>query len=199
MLSSQTARELIEAGELESRWREVIVLCAEDPAARAELRDLRAQLGEEAEGEYWVKVMLGVLHEEPFVAIEPGERRGLIGAMSGVAENFQLHTLLMDAFGLVSGSVAAVAIGDGPQQTGETVTGAWDMTSYAGAGSEHWIWGEGTPADIPILDGHRVIVLRPPSYSRTWQSQRTFDVLAASLNARPLEPGELTTWLARLG
>ena len=195
MLSSQDARELIEAGELESRWREVIVLCAEDPAARAELRDLRAQLGEASDGEYWVGVMLGVLHEEPFVALEPEQRRGIVGAMSGVADNFQLHTLLMDAFGLATVNAAAVALGDGPQQTEESIVGAWDMCDHVG----DWIWGEGVPADIPVLDGHRVIVLRPPSYSRTWQSQRTFDVLAAGLSARPLEPGEYQEWLARLG
>ena len=41
---------------------------------------------------------LTVLDEEPYVAIEPATRTGIVGRMSGIVENFQLNTLLMDEF-----------------------------------------------------------------------------------------------------
>jgi hypothetical protein len=206
--SADDVVELIRAGELEAHWRDVIALCAEDPAVREQLRPLRGELGDELDGEYWLSVMLGVLHEEPFVALEPGKRRGLTGRMSGIVDNFQLHVLLMDAFGLATTRAAAVALGDGPQQTEETITGAWNLYTHRAwplpaaddlDAKDTWIWNEGTPADIPVLDGHRVILLGPPAYTRGWRSQRIFHGLAASLNARALEPGELKGWVARLG
>lgn len=57
--------------------------------------------------------------------------------MSGIADNFQLHTLLMDAFprGRLRGRriparVAANARGEGPQALDDTVEGAWNLCTY---------------------------------------------------------------------
>ena len=51
--------------------------------------------------------------------------------MSGIVENFQLDTLLMDEFPRdaprVSKDAVAVARGSGPQQIDETVTGVWNL------------------------------------------------------------------------
>jgi hypothetical protein len=55
------------------------------------------------------------------------------------------------------------------------------------------------PADIPELDGHRVIVLAPPPYSRTWEANRVFPDLRASLDARELPRAEVDAWAATLG
>ena len=184
--------------------------------------DGEAEESDAAEGAYWIGMCLAVPHQEPFVAIEPETARGIAGRMSGIGDNFQLHVLLMEAFpggerrGLfgrsrprVSEKAAAIARGKGPQAADEHVTGAWNPYIYAAyrdgrlpdAGdwdSRHlWIWNEGTIADIPQVDGHRVILLGPPSYSRGWMAQRLFDV-RATLDARELSGSEVSDWLRRI-
>jgi hypothetical protein len=127
--------------------------------------------------------------------------------------------LLMDGFprGLlsaprVSASAAQVARGEGPQQTGEHLTGHWNLYGWTALtkkktlpdpkdhGSQaHWVWNEGTPADIPSFEGTRVILLGPPSYERTWSSQRLFSRLPAELTVdRKLSGAEVDQWLDRM-
>jgi hypothetical protein len=48
-------------------------------------------------------------------------------------------------------------------------------------GSEHWIWGEGVPADIEAFQGSRVILLGPPPYPRDWAAERRFDGMHAEI------------------
>jgi hypothetical protein len=222
------ARRLLLVGgpEFDERWFEVIELCSHDPAARAALADLQeraAELEDEHDGAGWIAQMLRVLHEAPFVAFHFDERVGIAGRMSGIADNFQLHTLLMDVFpaprsGLlrrprrrVSEAVAANARGDGPQALEEPITGAWNLYTHAAVVGGRlpdpsdqamwptWIWNEGVPADIPELDGHRVIILGPAPYSRGWQAQRVFPRLPATLDARELSRAEVDDWAARVG
>ena len=163
----------------------------------------------------WLRAMLTVLDEAPYVAIEPATRTGIVGRMSGIVENFQLNTLLMDEFPRdtprVSKAAVAVARGSGPQQIEETVTGVWNLYTYAALQpggelpdatdrdyADTWIWNEGMPADIPVLDGHRVILLGPAEPTRTWPAQRMFLKLPARLNAQLLDGGELDEWLAKI-
>jgi hypothetical protein len=238
VITVEEARRLLEDGseELEARWFEVIELCSVDPAARAALADLQpraAELEDECDGAGWIAVMLRVLHEAPFVAIEWGTRLGLAGRMSGISENFQLHTLLMDEFpqrGLrrkrlrsgnpsapwrtrrrVSPEIAANARGEGPQTHGGQILGAWNLYTYKAVRNgalpdssdqsmwPTWIWNEGTPAEIPELDGQRLIILAPPPYERGWSAQRTFARMPASLDAHPLSRKEVDEWFAKLG
>ena len=118
-------------------WPGAIALLSVDPAARAEASDL-APVAEDIEEVHeaagWLRAMLTVLDEEPYVAIEPATRTGIVGRMSGIVENFQLNTLLMDEFPRdeprVSKEAVAVARGNGPQQIDETVTGVWNLYSY---------------------------------------------------------------------
>ena len=112
-----------------------------------------------------------------------------------MSENFQLHTLLMHAFGRpVDPEVLAIARGDGPQQGDQEVAGAWNLYTYRAlrdgrlpepdaSQSEEWISDEGVPAVIPAIDGTRVILLGEPLYERTWNAVRTFPGLAARLDA----------------
>jgi hypothetical protein len=88
--------------------------------------------------------------------------------MSGVADNFQLHTLVMDALPAdrprlgrhrrrVSASAAAIARGAGPQQSDETIIGSWNLYTYRAlrdgrlppaddlSAKDSWIWNEGIP------------------------------------------------------
>jgi len=201
--------------EFDASWGTLIAdLCA-DPAARLALADLAPALAareDEIEGAHWVAELLTVLHEEPFLAIEPDTGAALIGRFSGIDDNFQLHTLLMDELlpaSRVSPAVAETARGDGPQTLDETVTGAWNLYTYAAlrdgrllesrVPGEHWIWNEGRPRDIPKVAGHRVVLLGPPAYTRTWNAVRTFEPLRAELRARPLDDAETGSWLLRIG
>ena len=199
-------------------WPGAIALLSVDPAARAEAADL-APLAERIEEVHaaggWLRAMLTVLDEEPYVAIEPATRTGIVGRMSGIVENFQLNTLLMDEFPRdeprVSREAVAVARGTGPQQIDETVTGAWNLYTYAAlrpggelpdpidrAYADTWISNEGMPADIPVVDGHRVILLGPAQPERSWPAQRMFLKLPARLTADLLDAAALDDWLARI-
>ncbi|HWC25076.1 MAG TPA: hypothetical protein VG474_00700 [Solirubrobacteraceae bacterium] len=199
-------------------WPGAIALFSVDPEARAEAQELapyaeRIEDVHEAAG--WLLAMLSVLHEEPYVAIEPATRTGISGRMSGIVENFQLSTLLMDEFPRdeprVSEAAVAVARGDGPQRIDETVTGAWNLFTYEAllpggelpdpsdlAYKDTWIWNEGMPADIPAVDGHRGILLGPAPYARSWPAQRMFLKLPARLTAAPLDEAAVADWLERI-
>jgi hypothetical protein len=208
---------------IQSLYPPAIAAFTASPAGREKgrgvlLSDMAALAGCHHEGGHWILKMLQVLDRERYVAIDPDARVGIAGRMSGIVDNFQLHVLLMDAFPRrrwfasrrVSDSAVKVARGDGPQETGETITGAWNLYTWHalrpdgslpekkdwGAG---WIWGEGTPLDIPPLDGTRVILLGPPSYVRTWNSQRAFVGLRAELTfERGLGQREVREWKARI-
>ncbi len=54
------------------------------------------------------------------------------------------------------------------------------------------------PADVPVLDGHRVILLGPASSERSWQAQRMFLKLPARLTAELLEEPALDEWMAKI-
>src|SRR5262249_26054005 len=149
---------------------------------------------------HWLRFMLSVLDDEPVLVLEPETQLGILGRISGVADNFQLNVLLMDAFPRpsifvrrrVSQSVVDIARGVGPQQSDEGVLGAWNLYTWkaltsAGrlpdakslGGDKHSIWNEGVPDDIPVFEARTVILLGPPSYTRTWRAQRLFNKLAA--------------------
>ena len=219
--AATTMPEASEAWErLQAIWPGAIALLSADPAGRAEgadLQPLAAELQDVHEAAGWLTAMLSVLHEEPFVAIEPATGHGIAGRMSGVVDNFQLNVLLMDAVPWkgsrrVSRSAVAVATGEGPQQSKETVEGVWNLHSYAALGpdgtlsapaaddevDETLLWDEGMPAQIPLLDGHRVILLGSTTYERSWRVQRMFANLPASLDREVLDEDAVAGWLARI-
>ena len=198
-------------------WPGAIALLSVDPVGRAEATELQPLVHElldlhEAAG--WLGAMLGVLHEEPYVALEPATGTAIAGRMSGVVENFQLNALLMDAVPWtgarrISRNALAVARGEGPQRIKETVVATWELYSYAALDPdgtlpddpdpETLIWDEGMPADIPVVDGHRVIVLRPAASERSWRAQRMFASLPASLTREVLDEDAIAGWLAKIG
>lgn len=206
---------------LEQFWRPAITVFSLSPESRSSarhLRDFAAQISDYHEAGHWLQLMLTVLDDEPIVVIEPATTIGILGRISGVVDNFQLNVLLMDGFPKsgflprrrrVPQEVADVARGKGPQQSHHTVTSVWNMYTWeaietgmtfpdpGGYGSSaHWVWNEGTPADIPIFNGRRVVLLGPASYPRSWQSQRMFDNLPANLEVeRKLTKGEIGVWL----
>lgn len=209
---------------LRQYWRPGIAVFSRSPKARQMAKVLQEPAGKISqyhEGGHWISLMLTVLDHEPFVAIEPATSLGIMGHFSGIVDNFQLNTLLMDAFPYrsffttrrVSRQAAEIARGRGPQQTAEILTSVWNLYNWQAIqpdltlppvtdnydSSKFWIWNEGVPADIAVFEGRRVILLGPPSYPRSWRSQRMFDGLPASLECEhKLTKDEVNDWLQRL-
>lgn len=208
--------------KFEETWCCGIALFSVSKTARREARYLRQMVQRASEfghGTHWFNVMLSVFDDEPFIAIELEKQIGVKGKMSGVVENFQLHTLLMDAFpqgwfssGNLAPEIIQNAKGFGEQCLDIGVIGRWNMYDWTlvnpgvnlsdcsdGKFSKHWIWGEGKPEDIPLFEGYRVILLGKPSYERNWGAQRMFSHLKAELKVdQKLSKSEVNELLHRM-
>ncbi len=207
---------------LTTLWRPGIAVYSVSDLARLAARKLREpakRCAEFHEGGHWLHLILSVLDDEPIVVIEPQTGLGIVGRISGVVDNFQLHTLLMESFpstgvfaNRVPRVVAEIARGVGPQETEDVVTGFWNLYNFralqsngqlpeAGdfSSSSQWIWNEGLPEDIPVLDGHRVVLLGPPSIERSWRAMRMFERLPANLKIeRKLNSAEISSWQQKM-
>ncbi|MFD7552394.1 hypothetical protein ACFV0R_05860 [Streptomyces sp. NPDC059578] len=141
-----------------------------------------------------------VLDDHPLVALHRTTRTGYLLRMTGIADNFQLHTLLaaeLAGAGHVPGEVPtpeAVAVcRDVPGQV--PTWGTFRLTAPDGGE----IWNEGTPSDIPEVDGVRLLVLDPPPYARSWPAGRFFAKMPGDLVLeRVLDPTEAERWLDRV-
>ena len=179
------------------------------------LAELAAPLAERHEGAYFLETMLNVLDKEPILVLEPARKRGFIGTISGIADNAQLHALLMahypDAARKFPRKALAIFDGSGPQIGEFAVESDWNLYAYRAldkdgqikddlADSAHWLWNEDAPIAIPKWEGYRVVVLGPSSYARSWPAQRLFAPLRASVDVdRELSEDEAAEWVGRLG
>jgi hypothetical protein len=163
-------------------------------------------------------MMLRVLDDEPLIVIDPGAKRGWRVVVSGLADNFQFHTLLADALigpGKLPGRRPdpreVTAARDGPVDPAHPhAAGAFNLWNWTGlqpdgtlpdslAGGDHWIWGEGTPADITPFEGTRVVLVGPSPYARGWNAGRRFDGMVGELAVeRELSPAEVADWLGQM-
>ena len=169
----------------------------------------------------WLNELLGVLDDEELLVLHPALGRGYRVRISGIADNFQLHTLLADALigdpdaGWLPGrrpdaAVVAAARGLSGEQTAETAQGVFNMVGWRGLGADaslaegvgdsaHWIWGEGVPSDIEPFEGVRVVLLGPPPYARSWNAERRFSGLVAAVQVvEHLTPEAARSWLDRI-
>ncbi|MEU2429981.1 hypothetical protein ABZ611_10755 [Streptomyces sp. NPDC007861] len=143
---------------------------------------------------------LRVLDDEPLVVLHRESGTGYAMRMSGLGDNFQLHTLLAGALiagGQVSGdapSAREIAVcRDAPGQT--PTTGVFNLVGADGG----WIWNEGTPSDIAVVDGVRLLVLDPPPYQRGWPAGRLFPGMHGDLVLeRVLDAREAADWFAKV-
>lgn len=207
---------------LNTWWRPAIAAYAMSDMARLAaggLRPLAQKIAAFHQGGHWLNIMLGVLHEEPILVLEPATGLGIAARISGIADNFQLHTLLMEAFpssGIRAGTrvsrlAGEIARGIGPQQAEETITGFWNLYNWQAVQangelppaddfthSSVWIWNEGSPTDIPQFEGQRVVLLGPPSLERSWNAMRIFETLPANLKVeKNLSSDEVRGWLQK--
>lgn len=153
----------------------------------------------------WLLGLLQVLDDEPLIVLHRGTGRGYRVTISGVGDNFQLSTLLAarlmgpEAQGLLPGvpptKAMIAAASDGEQEIRGGLVGQFNLVGADG----QWIWNEGRPADIPVQDGVRVVVLDPLPYSRSWNSGRLYSRMSPTVTVDgPLEPAEAEAWLAKV-
>lgn len=137
-----------------------------------------------------------VLDDEPVIVLHRETGTGYALRMTGIGDNFQLHTLLADALiggGHIPGEApAAEAVAMCRDMPGMQLTqGSFNLVAPDGT----WIWNEGTPSDIPVVDGTRLLVLDPAPYQRSWPAGRFFPHMLGDLTLeRVLAPEETTAW-----
>lgn len=189
------------------RWEMAAVAMLNHPGVRGALGsrgELLRLLGtvEQASGAEFTSLShaLLVLDDEPLVALHRASGTGYLLRFSGIGDTFQLHTLLADALvggGHVAGrapSSQEVAVcRETPGQV-DTV-GSFDLTAPDGGP----LWNEGAPADIPVVEGVRLLVLDEPSYQRSWPAGRFFPGMRGDvLLERTLDPEETERWYAHV-
>lgn len=216
-ITAQMPAEARDWERLQAFYLPLMAALSASPDARAQmrgLRDLVAPLSERHEGAFFLDAMLGVLHQEPILVLEPARARGFIGTFSGIADNAQLHALLMahypDAAKTFPKKALPIFDGSGEQTSEMTVESNWNLYAFGAlnrdgsikddlADSEYWLWNEDAPIDIPKFENYRVIVLGPSSYTRGWQAQRLFAPLRASIDVdRELGAHDVAAWMQRL-
>lgn len=165
---------------------------------RAELATAIEAAAEDLSTAHWLHGLILVLDDEPFVVLHRASAQGWRCTMSGIGDNFQLHTLLGGAFAEAVGAqpptpAELAAAGTGELQPPEGIDGNFNLVDAFGA----WIWNEGRPADIPLCEGTRVVVLDPPAYARSWNAGRPYPVMPPTLTVDgPLSAAEVAHWLA---
>jgi hypothetical protein len=167
----------------------------------------------------WLGQLLAILDDEEILVLHPALGRGYQVSISGVVDNFQLHTLLAGALlgdpasGWLPGQPPAanvVAAARGEPLTGKNPTMhavfslvGWRGLNAAGqlsasATAAHQVAGEGTPSDIETFEGRRVILLGPPP-ALTWTADARFPGLVAELQVlEKMDTPSVQVWLGRL-
>lgn len=182
-------------------------------AARQILKEKATFPAHYNQGCYWITKLFTVCFDEPIVVIDIDKNIGFSGKINGVVDNYQLQHLLMALPALNDGEPAiseeyyAIISGNSDIQTSDnTIVSKWNMYNLELAQKENWkqklnetdtwIWSEGTPADISLHNGYRVILLGKPSYSRESRIQRTFRNLKANIEIeKQLSGEEIKRWL----
>ena len=172
---------------------------------RTRVHDAAAAIAKVVDSAHWVRGLSLVLDDEPLIALDPASGRGFRLTMSGVGDNFQLHTLLADrllAPGRLDGDqpepawvAAATDAAPGPFWPTAPILRRFRMFDGHGA----YVYPEGRPADIEPLDEVRVVVLHPPKGEYGWQNGRIYQHMTPQLTLdRALDPAEAADWLSRI-
>lgn len=168
-------------------------------AGRERLRAAAAAITDRSARAGWVHALTLVLDDEPLIVLDPGSRRGFQLTMSGIGDNYQLHTLLATRVpGLEppEGSWVAAATDAPPILPGGAIIQR-RCRLFDSYGS--YVYPEEHPADIQPLDGTRVLVLHPPLGRFTWSAGRTYEHMRPTLTLdRELDPAETASRLARV-
>jgi hypothetical protein len=191
-----------------SRSAELRRSLPQKPALVARLRRYQERYG-------FLGKMLQVLDDEPLVVIHVESERGFRFKMSGIADNFQLHLLLLGALAgdgpdRIAGVVPsreAIAESEDGEWGDSSVVSKWQLANWSalrhGRDIGHmdykdtWIWNEGVPADIEPFEGTRVVLVGPTSFERSWPANRVFPGMVGRLDGPTRMPdGEVRALLS---
>lgn len=162
--------------------------------------------------------MLQVLDGEPLVVIHPKLGQGFRFVMHGIADNFQLHVLLLAALagegperipGELPSADAVAAASDGEPAGKASVRSSWQLANWFALRDDgeldvadpdrSWIWNEGVPADIAALEGTRVVLLGPSTIQRGWNAHRVFPGMPGKLEGPiAMDAAEVRALLAKM-
>ncbi|MET9626241.1 hypothetical protein ABZX92_02145 [Lentzea sp. NPDC006480] len=182
-------------------WESTLVLPMQDEDVRHGLPH-RSRLMELVPSDSWLHGLLQVVDLETLVVLHPLSGNGFEVTIGGLGDNFQLHTLL--AYRLIPAFlpgepplqawVEAASVGEELEPAGG-IQGQFELSDAFG----ETIWNEGRPADIPLLDGVRVVVLGEPAYARSWNAGRLYPLMTPMVDVnRELSADETASWLAKV-
>lgn len=209
-LDQQEAYLLVQAWFCANQWVQPVLYLSQRKDVRVALPD-RSRLTaaveamrEHIETAHWLYGLLLVLDDEPLVVLHRATGRGYRVTISGIGDNFQLHTLLAAA--LIGDESRGLLPGQRPTDTEiAAASDGEDMTPAAGIRGNfnlvdaygEWIWNEGRPADIPKLEETRVVVIDPPPYARSWNAGRAYPLMRPTVTVTGmLPPDEAGRWLS---
>lgn len=174
---------------------------------REEVQRAAAAIADDLQRASWVYGLSLVLDDEALVVLDQASGRGFELTMSGIGDNFQLHTLLAARLigdpqrGLLDGDpperawVAAAT--DGPPRQPATAPIIRRFRLFDGNGN--YVHPEGHPADITPFNGTRVLVLHPPLGRFGWTGGRTYQHMTPTLTLdRVMGSQEASEWLSRV-
>ncbi|GIF72155.1 hypothetical protein [Asanoa siamensis] len=186
-------------------WIPALLLPLQQKAGRAavpqrdRLIEAASVAPDEIDAAHWLLGLLLVLDDEQLVVVHRASGAVFTVTVSGVGDNFQLHTLL--AHTLVGGGhlpgrapepawVAAAT--DGPLQPPAPIQGQFNLVDAGGK----WIWNEGRPVDIEPVAGRRIVVLDPAPYERSWNVGRVYPLMVPEIRLDAVLPAdEAQAWL----
>lgn len=175
-------------------------------SGRDEVRETAAEIAGDVPLAHWVHGLAEVLDDEPLIVLDHVTGRGFRLTMSGLGDNFQLHTLVADR--LVGPARQGLAHFEPvPSDWVDAATGGEVQPSAGGPalrrfrlfdGDGAYVSPEGRPADIAVTDGVRVLVMHPPNGRYGWRNGRVYEHLVPTLTfERELASEEAARWLSR--
>jgi hypothetical protein len=168
----------------------------------------------------FVAQVLGFTDGIELLVLAPQERKGFRVTLEAVNNNFHLFTLLQGALtgaGHLEGEptdpeVLGIATGEIPHQTTRMDHARWHFYTWEGLrldGSlaatdfRTWIPGDALAAEIPALEGERIVVIGPPVLgARSWDSNHfanIHDALRSGVRVTEvLTPGQVLVALNKI-
>jgi len=204
-LDIDDASQLTQAWFTVNEWVPALLLPLQDKAGRAALPQRQRLIEaasvapDEIADAHWLLGLLLVLDDEPLVVVHRESGAVFALTVSGVGDNFQLHTLLAHALvggGHLPGTPPAAdwvaAASDGPLQPSNPIRGQFNLVDAGGK----WIWNEGRPVDIEPVAGRRIVVLDPAPYERSWNVGRVYPLMRPEVRLDAvLPPDQAAGWL----
>ncbi|MBB5430615.1 hypothetical protein HDA36_000699 [Nocardiopsis composta] len=176
-----------------------------EPEMLGELTVIARNLSPHIEEYTEVHELLRMAGADRALVLDRASGRGFRVRFDGVADNFQLHVLLADALIGAEGRgvpgprphpawVASSRDADNDPRA-DVVQGVWDLVGADGT----WVGNEAPPADVPVVDGERALVLEPISLPHSWRAGRRHPHIPGWLEVEEELPAEqAAAWWSRI-